>query len=102
MTVFQLLLKLANDLRSKNGEALATILQLFALVFGFNPIQIPTPNPAVQALATPNCDDFANQIEAFVAEHDKPGAAKFGDGVFLGKLFDLLIKLLPVLIGVAK
>ena len=103
MTVFQLLLKLAADLRAKNGEALATVLQLFALIFGFNPITVtPNPTPPVGGVGTLNaadCDVLAAQIEAFVAEHDKPGAAKIGDGVFLGKLLDLLIKILPILIG---
>lgn len=106
MTVFQLLLKLVADLRSQNGEAKATLLQLIALILGFNPIPAPTPTPTpeigtMSGMSDADANTAADQIEAFCSEHNKPGAAKFGDGVLLGKLIELVLKLLP-LFGLKK
>lgn len=106
MSLFDLVRKLAADIRTKNGEAIMTVMQIFALVFGFQP-PVPDPNPAIapaggfkSAMNAAECNACADQLEAFANENEPHGLQKIGDGVLLGKLMELLIKFLPLILKV--
>jgi hypothetical protein len=107
MSLFDLIRKLAADIRTKNGQAIGTIMTIFALVFGFQP-PVPDPNPTIapaggfkaSGMNAAQCNAAADELEAFANEHEPKGLQKIGDGTFLKMLIPLLMKFLPLILGV--
>jgi hypothetical protein len=107
MSLFDLVRKLAADIRTKNGQAITTVMLIFAAVFGFQP-PVPDPNPAIApaggfkatGMSAAQCNACADELEAWANEHEPHGLQKIGDGVLLGKLMELLMKFLPLILKV--
>lgn len=106
LQIIAALRKIAVDIRDKNGQAVTDIIAFIMLISGFAPTPTPNPTPPIglnafkqEGVRAQNVDAVASEINEFCDKWEPHGEGLHANGEFLKALWQLALKLMPLLIS---